>query len=74
MFCRKNLGLLDYFDAWRLNVLQTFILRIYVNRMLYFEKINFEKYILLEGVGLMTFCYTLESFMSLGDFDFIKLV
>ena len=65
LFCRKNLGLLDYFDAWRLNVLQTFILRIYVNRMLYFEKINFEKYILLESVGLMTFCYTLESFMSL---------
>ena len=42
--------------------------------MLCFEKISFRKYILLKNVGLMTFCYTLESFMSLEDFDFMKLV
>ena len=29
---------------------------------------------MLEDVGLMTFCYTLKGFMSLGDFDFKKLV
>ena len=42
--------------------------------MLRFEKISFRKFILLEDVGLMTFYCTLEGFMSLGDFDFTKLV
>ena len=54
--------------------MKTFIWRIYVVRMLNFEKINFENFILLEDVGLMSFCYTLKGFMSLNDFDFIKLV
>ena len=42
--------------------------------MLYFEKIGFRKFIVLEDVGLMTFCDALEDFMSLGDFDFTKFV
>ena len=42
--------------------------------MLHFEKISFKKFISLEDIGLMTLCYTLENFMSLGDFDFTKLV
>ena len=29
---------------------------------------------MLEDVGSMTFCYTLEGFMPLGDFYFTKLV
>ena len=33
-----------------------------------------KNFIMLEDVGSITFCYTLEGFMSLGDFDFIKLV
>ena len=33
-----------------------------------------ETCILLEDFGLMTFCYTWEGFMSLEDFDFMKLV
>ena len=33
-----------------------------------------EKFILLEDFGLLTFCYTLEGFMLLKDFDFTKLV
>ena len=41
--------------------------------MLRFKKISFRKFILLE-YGLMTFCYALEDFMSLRDFDFTKLV
>ena len=42
--------------------------------MLRFEKISFGEFILLEDVGLMTFCYTLGDFISLGYFDFTKLV
>ena len=33
-----------------------------------------KNFIMLEDVGSMTFCYTLEGFMPLGDFDFMKLV
>ena len=33
-----------------------------------------KNFIMLEDVGSMTFCYTLECFMPLGDFDFMKLV
>ena len=33
-----------------------------------------KNFIILEDVGSMTFYYTLECFMSLGDFDFMKLV
>ena len=39
-----------------------------------FEKISFEKFILLKDIGLMIFCYTLEGYMSLRDFDFTKSV
>ena len=42
--------------------------------MLRFEKISFGKFILLEDVGLRTFCYILEGFMLLGNFDFMKLI
>ena len=42
--------------------------------MFCFEKISFGKFILLEDIGLKTFCYTFEGFMSFGDFDFMKLV
>ena len=31
-------------------------------------------FIMLEDVGTMTFCYALEGFMSLEDFDFMKLI
>ena len=31
-------------------------------------------FIMLEDVCSMTFCYTLESFMPLVDFNFMKLV
>ena len=33
-----------------------------------------KNFIILEDVGSMTLCYTLEGFMPLGDFDFMKLV
>ena len=46
----------------------------YIASMLRFEKISFESFILLEGVGLIIVCYILKSFMLLGDFDFTKLV
>ena len=46
----------------------------YMARMLLFQKTSYGKFILLKDVGLMTFYYTLEGFMSLGDFDFTKLV
>ena len=69
----KDLRLLDYFNALGLNVYQLSFEGFYVVRMLRFEKISFGKFILLENVGFMTFCYTLECFMSLGDFDFTKL-
>ena len=42
--------------------------------MLHFKIISFEKFYHLEDVGSMTFCYTLEGFMHLRDFDFMKLV
>ena len=32
-----------------------------------------KNFIMLEDVGSITFCYTLEGFMLLGDFDFMKL-
>ena len=35
----------------------------YVVRMLHFKKISFGKFILLEDVSLMTFCYILKGFM-----------
>ena len=66
--------MLDYFNALGLNVCKLLFEGFYVARMLRFQKISFLKFILLEDGGLMTFCYTLESFMSLGDFDFTKLV
>ena len=59
MFCYKDVGLLDYFIALGSNVLN-FIWRIYVTRMLCFEIISFEKFILLDDVSLMTCCYTLR--------------
>ena len=33
-----------------------------------------KKFIMLEDVGSMIFCYTLEGFMPLREFNFIKLV
>ena len=42
--------------------------------MLRFKKISFKEKISVENDGLMIFCYALEDFMSLGDFDFTKLV
>ena len=41
--------------------------------MLCFEKISFGNFIVLEDVGLITFCYILECFMSLGDFEFYEI-
>ena len=41
--------------------------------MLCFEKISFGNFILLEHVCLMIFCYILECFMSLGDFEFYEI-
>ena len=38
------------------------------------RKNSFGKFILLKDFGLMIFCYTLEGFMSLEDFNFTKLV
>ena len=45
-------------------LLECYILRLLVLKI----------FILLEDVGLMTFCYILEGFIILGDFDFMKLV
>ena len=45
------------------------LLKCYILRLLVLEN-----FIMLEDVGSMTFCYTLEGFMPLGDFDFMKLV
>ena len=42
--------------------------------MLHFKIISFKIFIMLEDIGSMTFCYTLEGFMPLGDFVFMKLV
>ena len=38
------------------------------------RKLVLKKFILLEDVGLMTFCFTLEGFVLLRNFDFTKLV
>ena len=38
------------------------------------RKLVLEKFIVLEDLGLMTFCYILEGFMSLEDLDFSNLV
>ena len=38
------------------------------------RKLVLKKFILLKDFGLMTFCYNLEGFMSLEDFEFTKLV
>ena len=45
------------------------LLECYILRLLVLKN-----FIMLEDVGSMTFCYTLEGFMSLKDFYFIKLV
>ena len=45
------------------------LLECYILRLLVLEN-----FIMLEDVGSMTFCYTLEGFMPLGDFYFMKLV
>ena len=66
--------MLEYFNALGLNVYKLSFKGLYVAKMLCFEKISFGKFILLKDVGLITFFYTLECFMSLGDFDFKKLV
>ena len=65
--------MLEYFDDLGLNVCKLSFEGFYVARMLCFEKISFEKFILLEDVGLMTFVI-LWKVLSLGDFDFMKLV
>ena len=44
------------------------LLECYILRLLVLKN-----FIMLEDVGLMTFCYTLEGFISLRDFDFMKL-
>ena len=64
--------MLDYFNALGLNVYKLSFEGFYVARMLRFEKNSFGKFILLKDVGLMSFCYTFEDFMSLGNFDFTK--
>ena len=45
------------------------LLECYILRLLVLKN-----FILLEDVGSMTFCYTLEVFMPFRDFDFMKLV
>ena len=45
------------------------LLECYILRLLVLKN-----FIMLEDVGSMTFCYTLEGFMPLRDFDFMKLV
>ena len=45
------------------------LLECYILRLLVLKK-----FIMLEDVCSMTFCYTFESFMPFGDFDFMKLV
>ena len=54
--------------------MQTFIGRILLARMLHFKILVLKNFIMLEDVRSMTFGYTLEGFMPLGDFDFMKLV
>ena len=45
------------------------LLECYILRLLVLKN-----FIMLKDVGSMTFCYTLEDFMLLRDFDFMKLV
>ena len=45
------------------------LLECYILRLLVLKN-----FIMLKDVGSMTICYTLEGFMPLGDFDFMKLV
>ena len=66
--------MLDYFNALELIVYKLSFEGFHVARMLRFEKISFEKFILMEDIDLMMFCYPLEGFMSLGDFALMKLV
>ena len=66
--------MLDYFNALGFSVCKLLFEVYYVVRMLRFEKISFGKFILLKYIGLMTFCYILEDFMLLVDFDLTKLV
>ena len=40
----------------------------------FLRKLVLEKFILLKDFGLMTFSYSLKGFISLEDFDFMKLV
>ena len=56
LFCRKDLGLLDYFDALGLNVCKLSFRRFMLLECYILEKISFENFILLEDGGLMTFC------------------
>ena len=65
---------MDYFNALGINVCKLSFEGFYVARMLHFKIISFANFIMLEDVGSMTFCYTFEGFMPLGDFDFMKLV
>ena len=66
--------MLDYFNGLGINVYKLSLEGFYVARILHFKIISFENFIMLEDVGSMTVCYTLEGFMPLGDFDFMKLV
>ena len=70
----ENLGLLNYFNALGLSICKLSFEGFHITRMLHFEKISFEKFILLEDISLMTLCYNLEGFMSLRNFDLTKLV
>ena len=45
-------------------LLECYILRLLVLKI----------FIMLKDIGSMTFCYTLEGFMFLRDFNFMKLV
>ena len=65
---------MDYFNALKLIVCKLLYEGFHVARMLRFEKISFEKFILIEEIGLMTLCYNLKGFMSLKDFALTKLV
>ena len=46
---------------------------IYVTKMLYFEIISFEEFILLEDISLMAFCYIFEIIYVIGRFCFYKI-
>ena len=70
----ERLRILDYFNALGLIVCKLSFEGFHVARMLCFEKISFKKIIFMEDIGLMTFCYILEGFMSLRDFALTKLV